>query len=516
MGSIAVNFYHEPEPIPQEKPDNGAIMKVFGVGGGGGNTVKRMIESGVKGVEYVVLNTDSQALALNLAPDKVQLGKSGRGAGANPNVGKKEAEQSIKEIEQLLEGTELLFIVAGMGGGTGTGASPIIAEIARKVCEDILIIAIVTKPFEFEGLERARVAEEGIERLSKSVDTLVVIPNEKLLTDDSDLSIDESWALADTVVAQATSGISGLLSVPGQVNADLKDLQTVMRNGGKAVVGIGRASGDDRGTIATRRAIECPLVEHASIEGAKKVLLGVVHGPNEKMKELNKAGKIIQAAAGGKANMIFGTARDENIGDELIVTVIATGFDQPDDQQIEIEQSSISEPESHLEVVHSSGEDDPIQLEEQPLQAVTMEADSVPDEEDSEPFQLIQQEADVIELVDETETELEVIEPISEEPDQEVTVEILQATPEAESHTTVISRNSVSQQTYDEQDINIEKRMNPYQAMTVATTTGRRKTDYSYRLLPNFNDDIKADPTDADYSGGDLNQPAYYRYFGNK
>lgn len=339
--SIAVSFYREPDPIIEEKIDVGANMKVFGIGGGGGNTVTRMIESGFPGVEFVVLNTDKQALQTNFAPTKIQLGESGRGAGANAQVGRKAAEQSVKEIEKLLVDTELLFLTIGMGGGTGTGAGPVIAQIARKTVKDILIVAIVTKPFKFEGVNRMAVAERGIRELSQFVDTLVVIPNEKLLSDDQDLTIEETWLLADNVVTQATRGISGLISVPGQINADLNDVRTVMSGGGSAVLGIGRASGENRGEIAAQRAIECPLVEHVSMTGAKKVLLGVTYPPGEKMRELQRAGEVIQREAGGNADIIFGTSIDKNLGDEIVVTVIATGLDYKEEKDLDGGQLTI-------------------------------------------------------------------------------------------------------------------------------------------------------------------------------
>ena len=503
MSSIAVSFYREPEPIVEEKADVGAYMQVFGIGGGGGNTVTRMIESGVSGVEFVVLNTDKQALHVNLAPIKIQLGESGRGAGADSQVGRKSAEQSVKEIEQLLVDTELLFLTIGMGGGTGTGAGPVIAQIVRKVNKDILIVAIVTKPFIFEGANRMAVAERGIEELSQFVDTLVVIPNEKLLNDDDDLTVEETWLLADNVVAEATRGISGLISVPGQINADLNDVRTVMRGGGRAVLGIGRASGENRGAVAAQRAIDCPLVEHVSMAGAKKVLLGVTYPPGEKMRELKRAGEVIQQEAGGAADVIFGTAIDKNVGDEIVVTVIATGLgyngESPDETQLEIELH-----ETDLATESPSGNGDGTQAENPEVETVeVVEPELVVIEPEPQPHTQF------------TEPTLQVVSVTDPEPsgihgeDSRVEWDDLQP---QQGDLIAIEEDpaaAVSESETATEAVGVSEQIDAEQSDAAVS----RQIEYSYRTLFESHQEGRSQLTQEEFDKIDLSEPAYDRYF---
>lgn len=306
-----------------------AGIKVVGVGGGGNNAVNRMITAGLKGVDFVSVNTDAQALNLSRAGQKVQIGlklTKGLGAGANPEVGAKAAEESREELLETLKGVDMVFVTAGMGGGTGTGAAPIVAEVAKEL--GALTVGVVTRPFTFEGRKRAMQAEKGIAELKSKVDTLITIPNDRLLqVVDKNTTIHEAFRIADDVLRQGVQGISDLIAVPGLINLDFADVKTIMRNTGSALMGIGQASGENRATDAARKAISSPLLE-TSIEGAKGVLLNITGGPNLTLFEVNEASEIIAEAADPEANIIFGAVIDESLKEEVRVTVIATGFDQ--------------------------------------------------------------------------------------------------------------------------------------------------------------------------------------------
>ncbi|MFA9398074.1 MAG: cell division protein FtsZ [Clostridiaceae bacterium] len=306
-----------------------AQIKVIGCGGGGNNAVNRMIMEGLKNVEFIAINTDKQALLMSHASQKIQIGDKltkGLGAGANPEIGQKAAEESKEEIEQALKGADMVFITAGMGGGTGTGAAPVVAEIAKAM--GILTVGVVTKPFPFEGRKRMMQAEMGIKNLKERVDTLVTIPNERLLTMvDKKTSLMDSFKLADDILRQGVQGISDLITIPGLVNLDFADVKTIMLDEGIAHMGIGCASGDDRAQKAAQQAISSPLLE-TSIVGAKGVLLNVTGGKDLGLIEINDAAEIIQQAADPDANIIFGAVIDDSLKEELKITVIATGFEE--------------------------------------------------------------------------------------------------------------------------------------------------------------------------------------------
>jgi len=305
-----------------------AQIKVIGVGGGGNNAVNRMISAGLRGVEFVAINTDGQALFLSNASYKIQIGDKltkGLGAGANPEVGQKAAEESRSELQEALKGADMVFITAGMGGGTGTGATPIVAEVAKEL--GALTVGVVTKPFSFEGRKRMGQAEKGIANLRSKVDTLITIPNDRLLqVVDKKTSIMEAFRIADDVLRQGVQGISDLIAVPGLINLDFADVKTIMVGTGSALMGIGSAAGENRATEAAKMAISSPLLE-TSIEGAKGVLLNITGSPNLGLFEVNEAAEIIAQASDPDANIIFGAVIDENMQDEVRVTVIATGFD---------------------------------------------------------------------------------------------------------------------------------------------------------------------------------------------
>ncbi len=304
-----------------------ASIKVIGVGGGGTNAVNRMIETGMKGVEFIAINTDGQALLRSNADIRLRIGDKitkGLGAGANPQIGRQAAEESREEIQALLENTDMVFITAGMGGGTGTGAAPVIAEMARKT--GALTVGVVTKPFEFEGKVRKRQAEEGVKALKEQVDTLITIPNERLLQIvDRKTSVLEAFRLADDILRQGVQGISDLIIITGLINVDFADVKTIMTNAGSALMGIGRASGENRAVEAAQNAVASPLLE-MSIEGAKGILLNITGSSNLGLYEINEAASVITEAADPDANIIFGAVIDEEMGDEIKVTVIATGF----------------------------------------------------------------------------------------------------------------------------------------------------------------------------------------------
>lgn len=306
-----------------------ASIKVVGVGGGGNNAVNRMINSGLKGVDFIAINTDKQALHMSLASNKIQIGEKltkGLGAGANPEVGKKAAEESKEQIAEAIKGADMVFITAGMGGGTGTGAAPVVAEIAKEM--GILTVGVVTKPFTFEGRKRLLHAESGIQELKSKVDTLVTIPNERLLQIvEKRTSIVEAFRIADDVLKQGVQGISDLITIPGLVNLDFADVKTIMLNTGLAHMGVGRGSGENRASEAAKQAIHSPLLE-TSINGATGVLLNITGGENLGLHEVNEAAALVSQAADPDANIIFGAVIDESLQDEIRITVIATGFDR--------------------------------------------------------------------------------------------------------------------------------------------------------------------------------------------
>ncbi len=307
-----------------------ARIKVIGCGGSGGNAVNTMMNFGLEGVEFVVVNTDAQALNASLAPSKMHIGASvtrGLGAGADPEKGRKAALEDVTRLKEMLSGADMVFVTAGMGGGTGTGAAPVIAQLARE--EGCLTVGVVTKPFFFEGKQRSRRAEIGLAMLAEHVDTLVTIPNQKLLAlGDEELSFVEAFRKADEVLYQAIKGISDLITQSGLVNVDFADVKTVMSNMGRALMGTGCAKGQGRARLAAETAVNSPLLDNISVEGAMGVLINIVGGPDMKMKEIEEAASYIQEQAHEDANIIFGAAVDENMGDMMKVTVIATGFDQ--------------------------------------------------------------------------------------------------------------------------------------------------------------------------------------------
>ncbi len=306
-----------------------AAIKVIGVGGGGCNAVNRMIQMSVPGVDFIAVNTDIQALDRSRAQQKLQLGGKltrGLGAGADPEIGRKSAEQSASEIENMLEGADMVFVTAGMGGGTGTGAAPVVAQVARSL--KALTVGVVTKPFAFEGRRRMKSAEMGIERLSEFVDTLLVIQNDRLLKIiKEDTSMTEAFAKADDALRCGVQGISDLITVPGTINLDFADVRAIMSDAGSAFVGIGRNSGDDRARRAAEEAISSPLLEY-SIEGAKGIIINITGGSDMNIGEINTAAEIVRTAAADDANIIFGAVIDDRAREELRVTVVATGFTQ--------------------------------------------------------------------------------------------------------------------------------------------------------------------------------------------
>ncbi len=306
-----------------------AVIKVVGVGGGGCNAVNRMIDAGLKGVEFIAVNTDAQALLMSDADVKLDVGRQltrGLGAGSDPDVGRQAAEEHREEIEEVLKGADMVFITAGKGGGTGTGGAPIIAEIAKSI--GALTIGVVTRPFTFEGRRRSVQAESGIQRLKEKVDTLIIIPNDRLLqVSDEKTSMLNAFKMADEVLLQGVQGITDLITTPGLINTDFADVKMIMTNAGSALMGIGYASGDGRSVAAARSAISSPLLE-ASIEGARGILLNV-SGPSDLgLFEVNEAAEIIAQAAHPDANIIFGAVIDDALGDEVRLTVIAAGFDR--------------------------------------------------------------------------------------------------------------------------------------------------------------------------------------------
>ena len=306
-----------------------ARIKVIGVGGGGSNAVNRMIDEGIQGVEFITVNTDAQALMLTKAGTRVRLGDKltrGLGAGGNPEVGRKAAEESADELYNVLKGSDMVFVTAGMGGGTGTGAAPIVAQIARE--SGALTIGVVTRPFTFEGMRRLQSAEVGINQLKEHTDTLVAIPNDRLLQiADKRASLQDAFRLADDVLHQGIQGISELITIPGLINLDFADVRAIMSEGGAALMAVGRGSGDDRAKTAAEQAISSQLLD-ITIDGARGVLFNVTGGPNMTLFEVNQAAAIIRETAHPDVNMIFGAVIDPNMGDDIRITVIATGFER--------------------------------------------------------------------------------------------------------------------------------------------------------------------------------------------
>ncbi len=321
----------------EEEPERGARIKVVGIGGGGSNAVSRMFSSNMIGVEFVIINTDTQSLKSSPVPAKLQIGEKltkGLGAGSNPEIGRRAAVEDTDKILPVLEGADMIFITAGLGGGTGTGASPIIANLAKEL--GILTVAVVTKPFNFEGKVRAMHAERGLTELREHVDTIITIPNQRLLNVvERDTPFIEAFRLADDVLRQAVQGISDLIIVPGLINLDFADVRTIMAERGIAMMGTGRASGENAATEAAKKAINSPLLENVSIQGARGVLINITGGPNLSLYQINEASSAICESAHSEANIIFGAVIDEASSDEVRVTVIATGFDRATKEEAE-------------------------------------------------------------------------------------------------------------------------------------------------------------------------------------
>ncbi len=325
-----------------EVREKGAKIKVIGVGGGGGNAINTMILSRLEGVEFIAANTDLQALGTSYADQKIQLGlrmTQGLGAGADPQVGREAALEEEDKIREALMGADMVFVTAGMGGGTGTGAAPVISNIARDL--GALTVAVTTKPFAFEGARRAQRAEEGLKELRKYVDTVIVIPNQRLLSVvEHETPLLDAFKVVDDVLKQAVQGISDLITIPGLVNVDFADVRTVMTHMGRAVMGMGSSRGNDRAVEAAQKAISSPLLEDGSIEGARGVLLNITGGKNLSLHEVTAASSIIQEAADPEANIIFGSVIDEQMVEEVVVTVIATGF-----ERVSMQEETYQKPE---------------------------------------------------------------------------------------------------------------------------------------------------------------------------
>lgn len=309
-----------------------AVIRVIGIGGGGNNAINRMIEDNLSGCEFVAINTDAQVLMMSSADRKVLLGESGLGAGSDPEIGRIAAEKSIESIKEVVKDADMIFLTLGEGGGTGTGAAPIIATAAREA--GCLIVAVATKPFTFEGRKRMSQAEEGIENLKDKVDTLIIIPNDRLLEiSDDNTTLLNAFRLADNVLKAGVKGVTDLITLPGLINLDFSDIKSVIKNAGNAILGNGIASGESRAIKAAQNAINSPLVE-TSIEGAKGILLNISGGPDLKLFEVNQAAEIIRNASSPNANVIFGAVIDESMKDKIKVTIIATGFESPKIQRV--------------------------------------------------------------------------------------------------------------------------------------------------------------------------------------
>jgi len=340
-----------------------AKIRVVGVGGGGSNAVNRMIEEGMSGVDFVAINTDAQALMLSDAPVRVRIGDKltrGLGVGGDPEMGHEAAEESVDEIYEILEGSDMVFITAGMGGGTGTGASPVIARVAREV--DALSIGVVTRPFGWEGTVRAKAAMEGIERLKEQVDTLIVIPNDRLLEiTDKRVTLHNAFSMADDVLRQGIQGISELITVPGLINLDFADVRTIMAEGGAALMAVGRASGEERAVEAAEQAISSQLLD-ITIDGARGILFNVTGGPDLSLYEVNEAASIIKQTAHPDVNLIFGAVVDQEMENEIRITVIATGFDQTGTRSRSARASMTREEPESVEFAVSSFDEDDIEI----------------------------------------------------------------------------------------------------------------------------------------------------------
>ena len=353
--------------------DQLAVIKVIGVGGGGNNAVNRMIEHGVQGVDFIAVNTDAQALNLSKAEAKLQIGTKltrGLGAGANPEVGKKAAEESREQLEEVLRGADMVFVTAGMGGGTGTGAAPVIAQIARDL--GALTVGVVTRPFTFEGRKRQTQAIGGINGMKESVDTLIVIPNDKLLQIvDKSTPMLEAFREADNVLRQGVQGISDLIATPGLINLDFADVKTIMSNKGSALMGIGIATGENRAAEAAKKAISSPLLE-TSIDGAQGVIMNITGGANLSLYEVQEAADIVASASDPEVNMIFGSVINEGLKDDIVVTVIATGFDdsiatqppkpiiRPNANHTQQQQQPVAQPSKQREVKREMKREEPV------------------------------------------------------------------------------------------------------------------------------------------------------------
>jgi len=336
----------------EEETISGAKIKVIGIGGGGCNAVNSMIAAGLEGVDFIAVNTDMQALGISKAPTKIRIGKNGLGAGANPEIGREAALHDADQIREALVDADMVFVTAGMGGGTGTGATPIVANIAREL--NALTVAVVTKPFLFEGGKRMTRAEEGLRELRKYVDTMLVIPNQRLLgIVDKTTPLREAFKVADDVLRQAIKGIADVITVPGLVNVDFADVRTVMGHMGRAVMGVGVAHGTNRAIEATQRAISSPLLENGSIDGACGVLLNITGGASLSLHEVTEASSIIEQAVDKDANIIFGAVVDERLKEEVVIIVIATGFERGEPaaqhapRQTAIPTISTREPPAH-------------------------------------------------------------------------------------------------------------------------------------------------------------------------
>jgi cell division protein FtsZ len=328
-----------------ERAEMSAKLKVIGIGGAGGNAINTMVSAGLAGVDFISINTDAQALEQNLAQQRVQIGSQltqGLGAGANPEIGRKAIEEDRDEVARVLAGSDMVFVTAGMGGGTGTGAAPVVAEIAREM--GALTVGIVTKPFTFEGLKRSQRAEQGIQEMRKQVDTLIVIPNQRLFAVvDKSTPLLDAFKVADDVLRHATKGISDLITVPGLINLDFADVRTIMAEMGDALMGTGYARGEGKSVQAAQQAIASPLLEGVSIRGAKGVLVNITGGAEMSLYEISEATTVIYEEAGEDANVIFGAVVDENLKDEIFITVIATGFNSDDRAVVKQPQSTTLE-----------------------------------------------------------------------------------------------------------------------------------------------------------------------------
>jgi cell division protein FtsZ len=338
-----------------QQQESFARIKVVGVGGGGCNAVNRMIDEGLQGIEFITINTDAQALLLSKASMRVRIGDKvtrGLGAGGQPEVGRKSAEESAEELYEVLKGSDMVFVTAGLGGGTGTGATPIVAQIAKEV--GALTIGVVTRPFTFEGTRRQQAAEAGIEKLKEHADTLIVIPNDRLLQIvDKRASLTEAFRVADDVLRQGIQGISELITVPGLINLDFADVRTIMSEGGAALMAVGKASGEDRARIAAEMAISSQLLD-ITIDGARGILFNVTGAPGLTLFEVNQAAAIIKETAHPDVNLIFGAVLDPNMGDEIRVTVIATGFDRPSSIRTTQQAPLANERRNKSEDTHTS------------------------------------------------------------------------------------------------------------------------------------------------------------------